>query len=150
MGDEDSLIEGLGRLDELQRMGGASRVRRVAHAEDRKAAGNASFKAKELDKAIHNYLGAYTFRNLNNIIISPPFSRADAIWLLRAEPAPEDMPLASGCVPRGEIAAGLLGPKGEAKGVDAGDAAFKEKVATLIRSLHGNISMVALKVEDYA
>jgi len=53
-------------------------------------------------------------------------------------------------VPRGEIAAGLLGPKGEAKGVDAGDAAFKEKVATLIRSLHGNISMVALKVEDYA
>lgn len=60
------------------------------------------------------------------------------------------MPLASGCVPRGEIAAGLLGPKGEAKGVDAGDAAFKEKVATLIRSLHGNISMVALKVEDYA
>ena len=75
MGDEDSLIEGLGRLDELQRMGGASRVRRVAHAEDRKAAGNASFKAKELDKAIHNYLGAYTFRNLNNIILSPLFAR---------------------------------------------------------------------------
>ena len=60
------------------------------------------------------------------------------------------MPLASGYCPRDEAAAGLLGRRGEARHLGFEDAATAERAAALVRSLHGNLSMVALKVEDHA
>ncbi|KAH8098671.1 tRNA-Phe hydroxylase [Aureococcus anophagefferens] len=95
------LLRGLERLDDLQSLARCGRAKRVDHAERRKVEGNAAFKARDFDGAILAYL--------------------DAIWLLRPAPEPDDMPLASGCVPRGDVAAGLLGPKGEAATMGLGD-----------------------------
>ena len=118
------LLRGLERLDDLQSLARCGRAKRVDHAERRKVEGNAAFKARDFDGAILAYL--------------------DAIWLLRPAPEPDDMPLASGCVPRGDLAAGLLGPKGEAATMGLGEAALDGRAAALVRSLHGNLANAAL------
>lgn len=124
------LLRGLERLDDLQSLARCGRAKRVDHAERRKVEGNAAFKTKDFDGAILAYL--------------------DAIWLLRPAPEPDDMPLASGCVPRGDVAAGLLGPKGEAAAMALGDGPLDGRAAALVRSLHGNLANAALRVDDYA